>query len=365
MLNFSKKTAYIVLFFILIPNFVGAQINEQSENFDVNLIVEGCNNNTICEAVIGENTDTCPLDCPYVEPETEPQQEDRPQKKSNIIKFPEVYYQNYDHPDVVGASVTVEGKIVFLSWTNPSVYNFDFIRVTKDINFSQSPFDGEVVYEGYANNFFDSIDIFGRDYFYNIFIRYKDGSYSDGVGFVVSANQPSFVSDVGGQIEDVDFVEKPQKDVYISDYFSVYDLVFLQNNEKLSWNKNNVITNFHSDIDVYLPKKDFFGEIKDIYLYVEYYDNQGVFYRKDILKMDYSSSGNRYESHLRNLENVSKAKFRLSFIDENQEDNFVTGGIEFEKENEEKTPKNNFYFIIIFICLILILSLFFKVKNAE
>ena len=64
--NFSKntkKTALIIAIFAL-PVITHAQYNVLSDTVDVDLIVEGCNNNLICEAIIGEDTLTCPLDCP-------------------------------------------------------------------------------------------------------------------------------------------------------------------------------------------------------------------------------------------------------------------------------------------------------------
>lgn len=50
------------------PAVLHAQLDVESGTIDVDLIVEGCNNNLVCEAIIGEDTLTCPVDCPEPAP---------------------------------------------------------------------------------------------------------------------------------------------------------------------------------------------------------------------------------------------------------------------------------------------------------
>jgi hypothetical protein len=42
----------------------------QTDDVDVNVYVEGCNNNGICQAIIGEDLLSCPADCTFVPPTT-------------------------------------------------------------------------------------------------------------------------------------------------------------------------------------------------------------------------------------------------------------------------------------------------------
>lgn len=59
--------ALLSLFFAL-PTALYAQLNVESGTIDVDLIVEGCNNNSVCETGLGEDIVTCPLDCPALPP---------------------------------------------------------------------------------------------------------------------------------------------------------------------------------------------------------------------------------------------------------------------------------------------------------
>lgn len=56
----------LVLFVLCIPVVLYAQLDVESGTIDVDLVVEGCNNNLVCEPVIGEDILTCPLDCPEI-----------------------------------------------------------------------------------------------------------------------------------------------------------------------------------------------------------------------------------------------------------------------------------------------------------
>jgi chitodextrinase len=60
----SWGTRVIVFVTLFVPAVLHAQLDIESGAIDVDLIVEGCNNNLVCEPVIGEDTPTCPLDCP-------------------------------------------------------------------------------------------------------------------------------------------------------------------------------------------------------------------------------------------------------------------------------------------------------------
>lgn len=73
----QRTALYIFVFMALLSSFfvpsgAWAQLDTESGTIDVDLIVEGCNNNLICEAVIGEDTSTCPLDCPIPTPTPTP-----------------------------------------------------------------------------------------------------------------------------------------------------------------------------------------------------------------------------------------------------------------------------------------------------
>jgi hypothetical protein len=359
---------YLFLIF-LFPIFVFAQVQTQSESTNVNLIVEGCNNNSICEANIGENINNCPLDCSVdiVPPDDEDDVDDtsgRSGSKINIFEI-DVVPESVFYPDVNNARVVVENKNVFLSWTNPVLTNFEYVRVMKNNFYSDDPYDGELVYEGYFENLSDEVDFFNRNYFYNIFSRYSDGQFSKGVGFMVSAREPSIVEDVDSQVDDVIFREEDKKDIFFNKKFNIYDLIFVQDSSKLRWKRDVLQAISNNQIHVSLPKKDFFGEIEDIYLYVDLYNFDDEFFRRDILKLDYSAVDQLYKSVIFDITDVKNANFRLSVMSENKEDDFVTGSINFEQKIEQKESKNDFILLFILIPIIFILILFFKRKKSN
>lgn len=368
-MNFLIKS-FCVFLFIIFPLSSFGQIQTQSESTDVNLIVEGCNNNSVCEANIGEDINSCPLDCPLIViPPVEPENDDsdrsgrsggrinifEPDSQSNVS-----YYQ-----DVMDLRVTVQNKEVFLSWNNPDLLNFDYVRIMKNNSYTDSPYDGELVYEGDLESFLDSIEIFNRNYYYNFFARYDDGQFSKGVGFVVSAREPSIVEDVNGLVDDVIFREEDKKDIFFNAKFSIYDIVFIQDLKKLRWKRDTLQAISNNPISVSLPKKDFFGEIEDIYLYVDLYRTNGKFFRRDILKLDYFASNQTYNTNIIDLQDVKKADFRLSVMKGSNEESFVTGSINFDQKIQQKEEKFNIIFWIFLIIIIFILMLFFKQKKSN
>lgn len=77
----ARVMVFVTLF---VPTILHAQLDIESGTIDVDLIVEGCNNNLVCESVIGEDTLTCPLDCPEppVSVPTSTDEERRPRSAS-------------------------------------------------------------------------------------------------------------------------------------------------------------------------------------------------------------------------------------------------------------------------------------------
>jgi hypothetical protein len=331
-----------------------------TSDFDVNLNVLGCNNNSICEAVLEEDSLNCPLDCLIQDDE----EDDRSGRSGSKINFEYPVYVNL-YPEISSIKAVVENKNVYLYWSNPNTENFNFVRIIKNKEYSESPYDGEVVYEGSLDNFKDFVSDFDKDYFYNFFARYKDGNFSKGVGFVINSPTPSISEDINTEVKEVDFEYKPQEPVIFSEKFNIYDLIFIQDNIKLRWKDNTLIAYSRNGIDVLYPKKDFFGELENVYLYLSYYDLDGKFFRKDVIKMDYSSLEQSYITRISEISNVSRLDFRFSIIDKNREESFVQSSLKFEEKAVEISKKDDYFLWIIFVSVILILLLFFKAKKRD
>jgi hypothetical protein len=254
------------------------------DSVNVNLNVEGCNNNFICEAVIGEDANSCPNDC-GVATTTPPTQGDGSsggssgskldQKKDfeifiesiettastirivwtssvptngtfswsassgyNLGSLQEIGYITRHNlvltnlsaetsyaitlsatdlygnvqtriinsitqksitaiPSVSNVSASDQDGGMILRWQNPSS-QFDYVRIVKSDDFFPSgPYDGEVVYEGGAQSFFDPEIVEGTRYYYSIFV--KSGSeFSPGVlQNFIRKPQDGFFEDVG------------------------------------------------------------------------------------------------------------------------------------------------------------------------
>ncbi len=87
-----------------------------------------------------------------------------------------------------------------LIWQNPSI-DFEYVRIVKSTDFfPQDPYDGEVMYEGSAQSFFDSEIEENTRYFYSIFLKDTQG-FSTGVGnnFILQPKQ-EFFDDIGKPI---------------------------------------------------------------------------------------------------------------------------------------------------------------------
>lgn len=355
--------------FLLIPNFLLAQVNTQSESFDVNLIVEGCNNNSICEPGIGEDVNSCPLDCAGVTID-EDEDDDRDGRSGGRIFIDDFSGSSIENIlEVSNAKVVLENKTVSLYWNNPPVGAFDFIRVVQSSAYTQSPYEGVVVYEGLAEYWSGEVDQFGKNYFYTIFVKNNSGQYSDGIGFLVNARNPSIVEDVNSEVDDVDFVENQDKGVVWGDYLNLYDIVLTQGGYKLRWKKDSITTNNHENISIFIPKKGIFDEIKDFYVFADFYNQEDKFFKREIIKLDYSASLQGYSGEFIEIKDAKKIKARFSIIKESSEEGFVVGNIIFD-EKLQSFPEENYskiYIILGVIALIIlwILILLNKRKTLD
>ncbi len=262
---------------------------DATDSINVNLHVEGCNNNYVCEAVIGEDALSCPNDCTYVAPTSTPPEEPEDDEETGGTSGSKVKKTGQHSPLLIsvgdirstGSEITItwttthpsNGSVVWSSgtnynlgtlqeigfvrdhsftlsnlplntsysltltatdlygrvvrqtvfastqagpapspvveevritqqeggaviqWQNPDT-DFDYIRIVRsDSFFPSGPFDGEVVYEGSAQSFFDSELEENTRYFYSIFVK-SGNDFSPGVlrNFILRPEQDFFGS---------------------------------------------------------------------------------------------------------------------------------------------------------------------------
>jgi hypothetical protein len=83
--------------------------------------------------------------------------------------------------NVKNFKAVVKQNAVSLSWTNPSDTDFNFTRIVRSTTFFPTdPYNGQVVFEGQAENFEDKNVIPGVLYYYSAFTRDTNGNYSSG-----------------------------------------------------------------------------------------------------------------------------------------------------------------------------------------
>ncbi|HEY4514721.1 MAG TPA: hypothetical protein VJJ22_01015 [Candidatus Paceibacterota bacterium] len=83
-------------------------------------------------------------------------------------------------------------KAISLTWKNPTVTDFDIVRIVRSTTFfPQSPTDGQIIYEGDAEDFDDYDVTVGPLYYYSHFARDVGGNWSSPA--VASARVPVIV----------------------------------------------------------------------------------------------------------------------------------------------------------------------------
>ncbi len=87
--------------------------------------------------------------------------------------------------------VTPSGRQLLIRWENPEEDQFSEVRVVRSpFGFPNDPLDGKVVYEGRAERALDFLDAADdQTYFYTIFARRADGTYSSGAVAVASGSE--------------------------------------------------------------------------------------------------------------------------------------------------------------------------------
>lgn len=314
-----------MLFILIAPILSSAE----SGVVDVNLTVEGCNNNSICELFLNENSTNCPLDCSITEPsegeEEYPVIETGGRSGSRIllppIFIPDLLPEVLQYPNVKDISIHIVNKNAKLSWENPQNLNFEYVRIMKNDIFTISPYEGYVIYEGVGQSFSDLILEFDKNYYYTFFVKYKDGTYSVAIPIMVNAKNPFYVDEEGVN------PEKPTKQVFFNPKFNIFELSITQNNKQLEWKDKLLQAQSGIPVGIKLPKKNFFGPINDVYVYADFYNTERNFLRQEIFKMNYNPAFERYETEMAGIVSGEKVFFEVVLVDENKVESSVSGVI--------------------------------------
>lgn len=359
-----------IIFLFSTPLVLKAQLNTESGDTDVNLIVEGCNNNSICEANIGEDTATCPNDCPFFT--TTDDEEDSNYNRPGNTRydyFPENNINQYLPP--TNLKISIEEKNVDLFWNNPDGLNFDFIRIMKNNYYTTNPYEGIIVYEGNLESQSDYLEDFDEDYFYIFFARYKDGNFSVPVVLSVNSRKPTIFEYIKKEVsDDVEInLEKPFEPIFFSDKLNLYEINFTQNGERIFWKKDILKAYSNIPIELSFSKKNIFGPVENYFIEIDFFDSNDVFLRREVMKIDYISGAETYKGSISNLSFVSKLSFKIYIAEKGEQKNIVAGIIDFSNQLEEISPTRSFekWTLIIFTIpiILFIFFIFFKKKRKD
>ncbi|MFA7193727.1 MAG: hypothetical protein WC087_02325 [Candidatus Paceibacterota bacterium] len=359
----------VILFLFSTPLFLKAQLNTQSGDTDVNLIVEGCNNNLICEANIGEDLATCPNDCSFIPPAEDDEEPTRDSNRPPSLRQDFFSESNLiQHLPPTNLKISIEEKNVYLFWNNPKDVNFDFIRIMKNNYYTTNPYEGSIVYEGNLESQSDYLEKFDEDYFYIFFAKYKDGNFSAPVVVSVNSRKPSIFEDIKKEVkDDIEInLEKPFEPIFFSDKLNLYEINFTQNGERIFWKKD--ILKAYSDIPIELSfsKKNIFAPIDNYFIEIDFFDSNDVFLRREVMKIDYIGGAETYKGNISNLSFVSRLSFKIYIAEKGEQKNVVAGIIDFSNKVEEFPTTRSFEkYILIILIMLFILFIFFKKKRKD
>lgn len=338
----NTKIWLIITLFLISPVISNAQLETESGQSDVNLIIEGCNNDSVCQAIIGEDTVSCPLDCPeIVTPEPEEVEEtEGVENKSNSRRvstypFPEIFYPTTQYPSPTNIGVVLEENNVNIFWQNPSQENFDFVRIMIKENFaSNDPYDGIIIYEGSLENVSDILSEIDTKYFYTFFAKYENGIFSEGVPLEIFYQKKDILQ------KEFDSFEP----VFTSKNISIFDFSFFQNEKDLFWQNKKLIAIPDIPVQVYLPKKSFFGPIEDVFLNAKFYTEDGVFLKQENIKFTYRPGMGRYETEITEIKEKQFVNFFIEVRENNKAKDEIRGTIKILDKGkifEEETKAQN------------------------
>ncbi len=142
--------------------------------------------------------------------------------------------QNVTNLYAIGNEQTIN-----LSWNNPNL-DFDEVRIVRSDKFyPQDLFDGKIIYEGSDEQFPDTDVIYGKWYYYTLFVKDSFGNYSSGAVAKARLYKIGEKKEEGNLFEDIKEIAGALVHPLIKG-LTLLDLDFFQNGKKLTVNSNTV-----------------------------------------------------------------------------------------------------------------------------
>lgn len=123
---------------------------------------------------------------------------------------------------------------ILLNWNNPAISDFANVRIVRSDSFYPADAnDGVIVYEGNAESYTDADVLVGTRYYYTLFVKYADGTYSSGI--LADARIPK-AGEVETPIDVIDTLPQAPSVHPLINALSFIDFDFIQNGKKITSN---------------------------------------------------------------------------------------------------------------------------------
>ena len=259
-------------------------------------------------------------------------------------------------PDVIApANVTdlrtvVENVSVYVSWKNPTVTDFDKVRVVRNhLFYPTDPTDGFIVYEGGDESMFDAIALESNTIqYYTVFTYDKDGNVSSGaITFaqrgdtaVPGITSESDVSETGTDVASDTTGSSTDPDTIPITGLSFSDVTFWQDGARLPQGDGNVVVHDDLPVTVQLASELLPQHLKTVTVTIYNSSDESNAY---ILRIN--GSGSAYETRIATLpEGVYTAKFSLYDFKQQTQSSF-SGEIISAPETVSFIPEQDSVFI--------------------
>lgn len=449
--NNNKNLSLFLVFFLCFSFIFSTKV---FANLDVRLIVEGCNNNTICEAPSGEDINTCPNDCtPVVPPPFTPAptgssgsqnggstkpiweytdvsvvyQDDyavlswnttRPTQsiiswgntddyangsvseigyvREHITKIANIvsgkkYYFKINARDAFDTTHEYTGSFFFkktishvltpnvsafnsyttttgigLRWINPDDELYSYVRILRsNKDYPLNPNDGKIVYEGRGQTFVD-IDVFDdTPYYYTIFVKGVDGTYSSGVLLIANKYKNGITpldSDKG--------FPYGKNLINTSSSSLLYtllpkDIDFIQEDKKISFVGDNVAVDASLPLIIGISKND----LPQAFLVLTPTDQES--FSTQVYLLAFNPQNGRLEVNIPALNTVQPIVYSLQILHNGYFHQLYKGVLNmYMSGNENETQilqqkRQESYFILQIILIMFILILLFSKKKKK
>lgn len=266
-------------------------------------------------------------------------------------------------PNVSNFTLQASQSAVVGTWDNPTVPDFDLVRVVRSERFfPRDPVDGVVVYEGRGTQFVDTAIVPGQTYFYALFTRSTAGVFSSG------AVQAITIATTARPTEGTATPAAPSPDEPVPSRelssLQLDDFIFRDATTELRFVDSELFLTQGHSITIVLPLERLPSSVKTIVATfgttTDTLVTTGFLLRQD-------ASKSSFEAVLPVFENPGEQSFSIDIFGyDNTRIKRLSGRLEIIASEGEKAPSADFDFIpFAFLLFVFIGSLFLAVLSRK